>query len=194
MAEDRRSEVDARGRKIRIGAVAVIVAVVVFSVVVASVVKISTSQQAASNLIGKPLPGIAGTTLNGQSVSYSSFKGRYLLVNFFASWCIPCKEETSSFVNFLQSAKAEPYGSKLAILGVTVNDRMAQAKAFASANGITWPVIYDATGVVALKFGVENPPQTFLIAPDGTVVTRVVGQVTLANLKSVLGLAYATYG
>ncbi|MDA8276775.1 MAG: TlpA disulfide reductase family protein [Actinomycetota bacterium] len=194
MVEDRRSEIDSRGRKIRIGALASLAIVVAFSVIVASVVKVSTSQQAASNLIGKAVPGISGTTLEGQKIDYSAFKGRYLLVNFFASWCIPCKAETSSFVNFLQSAKSEPYGSKLAIVGVTVNDRMAQAKAFANANGITWPVIYDATGVVALKFGVVNPPQTFLVAPNGTVVTRVVGQVTLANLKSVLGLAYATYG
>lgn len=194
MVDARQPEVDSRGRKIRLGALIFLAVVVLFSVVVASVVKVSTSQQAASNLIGKNLPSISGTTLEGQKIDYSAFKGRYLLVNFFASWCVPCKAETSSFIDFLRSSKVEPYGSKLAILGVTVDDRVAQAKSFASANSITWPVIYDATGVIALKFGVVNPPQTFLVAPDGTVITRVVGQITLANLKSVLGLAYATYG
>ncbi|WP_201733055.1 TlpA disulfide reductase family protein [Acidithrix sp. C25] len=182
------------GRRLRWVLALVAILVVAFSVSVAFLTPTSTSTVAASNLIGQNAPELAGTTLSHLAIAPHPYRGDYLIVNFFASWCIPCRSETGAIESFVRSAKSRPYGSRLAILSVTVNDRRSSATAFVRQTGMFWPVIYDGNGVISLNWGVVNPPQTFIVAPNGKVVTRIVGQVTTATLSSVLSLAYSTYG
>ncbi|MDA8263679.1 MAG: TlpA disulfide reductase family protein [Actinomycetota bacterium] len=172
---------------------AVSLAIVAFAVAAASAHPSSPNAVAPSPLVGKTAPALSGRLLSGGSYRLDP-TGEYMLVNFFASWCTPCRAETSAFERFLAEAPAHPWGSSVHIVGVTVNDRTTSAQAFVKQLKVTWPVVFDGSGVVGLNWGVSNPPQTFLVAPDGKVVTRIVGQVTAPGLVALMNLAWSTYG
>jgi cytochrome c biogenesis protein CcmG, thiol:disulfide interchange protein DsbE len=137
---------------------------------------------AASPLLGKPAPAIDSTSLGGAPVTLASFRGRYVVVNFFASWCQPCQVEEPQLVEFA----AEHRGAAAAVLGVVFSDSTANAAAFARSNAVTWPVVTDPGGRIALAYGVADPPDSFVVAPDGRVVADVVGGVTASGLEQLI--------
>lgn len=94
--------------------------------------------------------------------------GKYVLVDFWASWCGPCREETP----YLKAAYKKYAGPKFDILGVTVNDKVADSRKAISQLGITWDQLFfeDSTG--AITYGFDTIPQIFLFGPDGTLIKR----------------------
>ena len=170
------------------------IAVVIFAVAVATASPSNPNTVAPSRVVGHIEPALSGTTLGGTKLTIAQSRGSYVLVNFFASWCVPCRSETAAFEKFLAEAPKYPWGSRVKILGVTVNDRESSTRAFVKQLGISWPVVYDASGTAGLAWGVGNPPQTFLVAPNGVVVTRIVGTVSAPGLVSLVKLAYSNYG
>ena len=102
-----------------------------------------------------------------------------MLLNFFASWCPPCRTESPELVKF---AFSHPAGQRVAVLGVVYGDTAANAAAFEQQVGATWPSIVDPSEQIAINYGVDDPPQSFLIAPDGRVVDRILGGVTVVGL------------
>lgn len=138
---------------------------------------------ADSQLIGRVSPEITGDDLDGEIVRASRYRGRYLVVNFFASWCVPCRQEHPELLNF--SARHAAAGDAQ-VLAVVFNDDVDAARAWFEENGGDWPVLQDPRGRTALDFGVGKPPETFVIDPDGVVVTRFVGPVTADGLDAVI--------
>ncbi len=171
--------------------------VVLWSSVCAAVVAVSlvavlasrpaaTDTVAASPLLGKTAPAISAVTLSGQRVTLSSLRGRFVVVNFFASWCPPCQVEEPQLVTFA----AEHRGAAVAtVLGVVFSDSASNAAAFVRSNGVRWPVVTDPGGMIALAYGVADPPASFLVAPDGRVAAEVVGGVTAAGLDQLVSEA-----
>lgn len=159
-------------------------------VAVAIVVATRPSYQAtpvASPLEGQAAPSISGTTLTGQHVSLADYRGRYVYVNFFASWCPPCQAEEPNLVAFdFQQQRA---GGGAALLSVVFNDTDAGAKRFVATMGADWPALSDHDGTIANAYGVGSPPETFLIDPRGTVVGRLDGPATTAQLTATLARA-----
>ncbi len=170
------------------------IGVVTFSVFAAIPKQTPTTSIASSTLIGKQAPDIIGMTQNSSRYNLGKLKGNYVFVNFFASWCVPCRTETAAIESFLAKAPKTIFANHVSIVGVTVNDRSASAAQFVRANSISWPVIFDGSGVIGLSWGVGSPPQTFLVAPNGNVITRIVGPVTEGGMMSLMNLAYSTYG
>jgi cytochrome c biogenesis protein CcmG, thiol:disulfide interchange protein DsbE len=116
------------------------------------------------------------------AVSLGQYRGRGLLVNFFASWCPPCKAETPLLARFYRAHRGQ-----VAIIGVDVSDGTAAALRFVRSAGVAYPVGVDPTGRAATRWGVVAIPQTFFLNPAHYVVKRVFGAVTLAELDA--GLA-----
>jgi cytochrome c biogenesis protein CcmG/thiol:disulfide interchange protein DsbE len=143
---------------------------------------------ADSPLVGKPAPAIDAPGLSGGKVSLTSFRGRYVLVNFFASWCPPCQVEEPQLVEFAGQHRGV-HGAT--VLGVVFSDSATNAAAFVRSNGVTWPVVTDPGGRVAITYGVTDPPESFLIAPDGRVVAAIDGGVTADGLDRILAEAEA---
>jgi cytochrome c biogenesis protein CcmG/thiol:disulfide interchange protein DsbE len=125
------------------------------------------------------LPGFALPALGNppERVSLAAYAGRPVVVNFFASWCVPCKKETPLLARFFRT----PHG-RVAMIGVDVNDTATAALRFVRRAGVTYPVGVDRTAAIATAWGVVAIPQTFFLDAGRHVVKRVLGAVTLAEL------------
>jgi cytochrome c biogenesis protein CcmG/thiol:disulfide interchange protein DsbE len=139
-------------------------------------------------LIGKLAPPVAGRNLAGGTSSLTGLRGRWVLLNFFASWCPPCRSESPDLVKF---AYGHPDGQSVAVLGVVYGDTSANAAAFERQVGATWPSVVDPGEQIAISYGVDDPPQSFLISPDGRVVDRILGGVTVTGLNRLVEQAEA---
>jgi cytochrome c biogenesis protein CcmG/thiol:disulfide interchange protein DsbE len=146
----------------------------------------AATQTTSSPLIGKPAPPVAGRDLAGGFASLAGLRGRFVLVNFFASWCPPCRSESPDLVRF---AYSRPDGQKVALLGVVYGDTASNAAAFERQVGATWPSVVDPGERIAISYGVDDPPQSFLVAPNGRVVDRILGGVSVAGLDRLVRLA-----
>jgi cytochrome c biogenesis protein CcmG/thiol:disulfide interchange protein DsbE len=133
-------------------------------------------------------PAAAGFTLpalgqSGQQVSLSQYNGKPVIVNFFASWCPPCQQETP----LLASWYKQQHGH-VALLGLDENDTTANALKFARAKGVSYPIGFDPQVKVALAYNVDGLPQTFFLNAQHRIVDHVLGAVTKAQLAKGLRL------
>lgn len=143
----------------------------------------ATSRVTDSPLIGKPVPTVAAATIDGEPFDLTSYRGRWVLINFFATWCVPCREEHPDLVAFDQRHQAI---GDARVVGIIFDDDVDAIRRFRADNGGTWPMLQDPQGHLAVAFGVARVPESFLIAPDGTVVARLVGGVRDADLERLL--------
>jgi thiol-disulfide isomerase/thioredoxin len=138
----------------------------------------------------RPLaPEFAGTTLTGSRLSFSSYRGRVVLINFWGSWCVPCREEAPVLAAL--ATRYRPAG--VAFLGVDVRDTTASAEAFARGFGITYPSVSDPGSAVPLAFTGKVPiagaPTTVVIDRSGNIAGAVFGQATYSELNTILAKA-----
>jgi cytochrome c biogenesis protein CcmG, thiol:disulfide interchange protein DsbE len=123
---------------------------------------------------------------SGQQVALSKYRGQPLIVNFFASWCEPCKTETPLLAKFYRGEQG-----KVALVGMDENDSVGNATAFTRADGVSYPVGWDPHFAVGTAYGVIALPQTFFLNAKHQIVDRVFGKVTLASLHKGMALASA---
>ncbi|HUL24488.1 MAG TPA: TlpA disulfide reductase family protein [Streptosporangiaceae bacterium] len=115
-----------------------------------------------------------------QRISLSSLAGRPVIVNFFASWCVPCRKETPLLARFYRAR----HGA-VKIIGIDVNDQASSALAFVRRNGVTYPVATEpATGTTIIDYDLPGLPATFFLDSRHRIVKRVYGAVTQAELTS----------
>jgi thiol-disulfide isomerase/thioredoxin len=121
---------------------------------------------------------------DGSPVRFSDYvgKGKYVLVDFWASWCGPCKEEMPVLKEVYKRFK----GDKFEILGVAVSDKRADTEAIVPELGITWPVIYDAQSIPTEIYGINAIPHIILFGPDGRIVARELRGEKIAETLSPL--------
>ncbi|MGO8873896.1 MAG: TlpA family protein disulfide reductase [Acidimicrobiales bacterium] len=149
----------------------------------------ATVAEVQSPLVGEQVPPVSGPTINGDDYTLSRPPGRYVVVNFFASWCEPCQEEGPELVKY--QYQHQQSGSAT-MLSVVFDDTTAAARTYQETLGTTWPTLTDPGGRLALSFGVRAPPSTFVVAPDGRVVAYVVAPVTAADLDQIIARAEAS--
>jgi cytochrome c biogenesis protein CcmG, thiol:disulfide interchange protein DsbE len=122
---------------------------------------------------------------SGQQVSLRAYQGKPLIVNFFASWCPPCQQETPLLATFYRTEHG-----KIAIVGLDENDPRANAMSFTRRYGVGYPVGFDPAAIAATAYGVVALPQTFFLDARHRVVDRIFGAVTRTELNK--GIALAT--
>jgi cytochrome c biogenesis protein CcmG/thiol:disulfide interchange protein DsbE len=112
-------------------------------------------------------------------------RGRVVVVNFWASWCVPCREEMPALEE-VSRGYAEA-GKAVTVVGVDASDVRADAARFLTEVGVTYPTVYDRQGLrggIAASWSVTALPQTWFVARDGSRAGRVAGRVTVAELRS----------
>ncbi len=136
----------------------------------------------AVNLDPRPAPDFVLTTYDGERLQLSDFRGQVVLLNFWASWCPPCRVEAP----VLQRA-AERLGSAgVTVIGIDVWDDAAQARAFLDEFDVSYPNAEDATRSIPVEYGVTGLPETFVISPSGVLVRRWVGPINDAQLADLV--------
>jgi cytochrome c biogenesis protein CcmG/thiol:disulfide interchange protein DsbE len=135
-----------------------------------------------SVLIGRPAPEFDLPRLDGGRLRSADLARSPYVVNFWASWCVPCRQEHSNLDAFYR--QWHPRGVEL--LGVIFNDTDDSARSFQKELGGDWPILQDPGQRLALDFGVRGPPETFVVDAGGVVVLKFQGAVPPGSLERVM--------
>ncbi|RCV49976.1 TlpA family protein disulfide reductase [Marinitenerispora sediminis] len=131
-------------------------------------------------------PEVAGETLEGEPVSLADYRGDVLVLNFWASWCAPCRAETP----VLEQVYEEHREAGLEFLGVNIKDNLTAAQAFERNNEVSYPSLYDQPGQVSQAFRDTVPPQsipsTLVIDREGRIAARVIGATNYNGLTELV--------
>jgi cytochrome c biogenesis protein CcmG, thiol:disulfide interchange protein DsbE len=115
----------------------------------------------------------------GGEKSLAAYKGRWVMVNFWASWCVPCREEAAA-LNQLQKERGGP---GFTVLGIDTEDLSTDAKAFVKRYGVSYPQLRDGNGDLADEFGTTGVPESYLFDPQGNLKESRPGPVTTKILR-----------
>lgn len=143
----------------------------------------ATTRTAESPLVGRSAPEVQAQTLDGEGFDLDDLRGRWVLVNFFATWCVPCRQEHPHLIQFHE--RHQLIGDAT-VVGVIYDDDEEAVREFFAKHGGEWPMLLDPRGEVAIRFGVAGVPESFLVAPNGTVAAKVVGGIRFQELEDLL--------
>jgi thiol-disulfide isomerase/thioredoxin len=139
-------------------------------------------------MVGKAAPDFIFSDEAGNEFKLSDFEGQYILLNFWASWCPPCRSEMPAFQ---QEYEAWREDVKFIMLNVQTNGETPKsAQAFLDENGYTFPLYLDSVGSASAAFGITGIPETFAIDPSGIVTARHVGAIDQATLYATIETAF----
>jgi cytochrome c biogenesis protein CcmG, thiol:disulfide interchange protein DsbE len=169
--------------------IAVTLALAAFGLLLAAGCGSSSNTSAPALSPSDPSPALAngliftGTTIAGQRFDLATYRGKVVVVNFWASWCGWCAREMPDLVKF---AASHP---EVAVIGVDVNDKVADAQRFAVKYAISYPLVADEQGAIFGRFDSQGLPTTVFFDKDLNMVRKIVGYAQLADFEAGLGKA-----
>jgi thiol-disulfide isomerase/thioredoxin len=128
-----------------------------------------------------PAPELRGETLAGEPLDVADLRGRIVVLNFWASWCAPCRAEAKNLVAVAEATEAEG----VSFVGVNVKDDRNAATAFERKQGVTYPSLHDQPGVILTRFRAavpQTPPTTLILDREGRIAARFIGGLTEREL------------
>jgi DsbE subfamily thiol:disulfide oxidoreductase len=128
--------------------------------------------------------------ISGGSVSLSEMRGKVVLVDFWASWCPPCRQEAAA----LEEVYREYAGPEVEFIGVNIWDLEDNAHTYVKDFGLTYPSGVDTDGVIAIDYGVRGIPEKFFIGRDGVIRQKFVGPMSADTLRQTLDRLLAEEG
>jgi cytochrome c biogenesis protein CcmG/thiol:disulfide interchange protein DsbE len=135
-----------------------------------------------SPLVGRTAPEFALKAVgNGELIDLAKLRGKPVVLNFWATWCVPCYEEHPVLV-----ANARQLGPDVQFVGVVFNDTEDKIMQFLRERGASYPTLIDEQGKTAIAYGVGGVPETFFLDKRGTVVAKYAGPLTSDALREEL--------
>lgn len=129
----------------------------------------------------RPVPTLTGTTLDGEPLDVSAFTGQVVVLNFWASWCPPCRAEAAT----LNEVATRTKDQGVQFVGINVKDELEPAQAFERKQQVTYPSLFDQPGRLLLRFRraiPQTPPTTLIIDRQGRIAAFFAGAVRLSDL------------
>lgn len=173
-----------------LAAVAILVLLQNRGILGTSVAQVDSIQQSGNNSsgsidpqAGKPAPEVELTSLSGEKVRLSDFKGHPVLVNYWATWCPPCREELP-----LIQSRYTAYSPDLVVLAINAGEDGTTVSNYVKQKGFTFPVLLDPDWKVEALFGIMAYPTSIFIDREGIIQTRYVGGINQDTLDDYLGL------
>lgn len=147
---------------------------------------VGCSKQAEKAAVeGNYAPDFTLKDLNGQSVQLSSLKGKVVLVNFWATWCPPCREEIPSMMKLNQAMQGKPFQ----MLAISIDEGGKEAvEGYFKKNGVSLPTLLDTDGEVSKRYGTTGVPETFVLNAKGLIVKKVIGPMDWGSPEVVAAL------
>lgn len=136
--------------------------------------------RSGSNLVGELAPELVAVDSTGASYDLDQLRGRWVVVNFFATWCAPCVQEHPELVAFVEAS--DP--AEVAVVSIAFNDTPDNVAEFFADNGGDWPVLLEES--LAIDWAVAQVPESFIVAPNGRIVAHVTGGVRAEDLQQAI--------
>ena len=135
----------------------------------------------ADPIVGQTAPDFKLRNLDGGTMTLSQFKGRPVIINFFASWCLPCRDEAP----MLRQAAIDYAAKNVLILGIAYSDKEADTRKFRDEFQLGFPVLMDDNeSRAAIAYGLAGVPETYFVSRDGRILIRHKGPVEAKDLEA----------
>ena len=132
--------------------------------------------------LNKPAPNFTVTTIDGKQLSINDLRGKTVVLNIWASWCVPCRDEAGE----LNRSYALYKDRNVVFVGIAWNDNDGEVRKFIEQYRVPYAIALDAEGRIAIDLGITGVPETFLINTEGQLTQKWVGPITSAQLNGLL--------
>lgn len=132
-------------------------------------------------IVGRNAPSFDLPGLDGPRLTSAGLGGQLYVLNFWASWCVPCREEAPQLVAF-----ARKWQGRVQLIGVNWNDSAGDARGFIREFGIAYPQVVDTGGGLGVEYGLTGVPETYVVDGNGVVMAGLIGATTAATLDTVV--------
>jgi len=154
-------------------------AAIIAAVAVVAAIYVVRAHRAPAKASNAPAPALTLVDLSGHTIDTSTYKGKVVLVNFWAAWCTPCREEIPQFV-----ALQEKYGARgFQAIGISMDDPEGALRAFCRQYKVNYPVVMGNPKIAEQFGGVLGLPTTFLIGRDGRIHAKYAGATDFPRLE-----------
>lgn len=173
-----------RGRWIALGAGAVVAVLAVVLAATLGTDPLADSRR--SQMLGQTVPAFDLPTLDGARTRSGDVAGKSVIINFWNSWCIPCRQEHPALVEFYRQHANDP---DFAMIGIVRDDSKSDIEDYVRQEGVPYVVAFDPGSKAALDFGTRGQPETYAISPSGVIVGSQYGPSTVPMLEQMLRAA-----
>ncbi len=137
-------------------------------------------QAIASPLVGRPAPDFALKAVGtGETIDLAQYRGKPVIVNFWATWCHPCWDEHP-----VLTQTSQVLGNQVQFLGVVFQDDESRIKSFLQQRGWAYPTLVDQAGKTAIAYGVGGVPETYFLDRNGTIVAKFAGPMSADDIQT----------
>ena len=153
--------------------------------VLAGLLVLTGCEGSPAPLVGRPAPDFALNDLDGNPVNLRDLRGKVVVLNFWATWCPPCRAEMPEIEAIHQQYKDKG----VTVIGIDIRETVAEVRDFIEDGGLSWTFVIDRTGAVAAGYAVSAIPTSFFIDAAGIVRAIEVGAMTKGGMESRLARA-----